>query len=109
MLRSLELRAALVTGGGSVIGRACAHELAANGVAVAVVDLLSEAAAAAADEIRATGGRAEAVIAGVTSFAGTRAMVDEVVGCFGGLDIAVNNTGVGHDLVPLGRDGRRDR
>jgi 2-dehydro-3-deoxy-L-rhamnonate dehydrogenase (NAD+) len=93
-------RVALVTGGGSGIGAACAVELAGLGARVVVADLRPDAA-------RRTAGRidgAVAVAADVTEPADTEAMVAEAVGRFGGLHVAVNAAGVGApELVPLER------
>jgi NAD(P)-dependent dehydrogenase (short-subunit alcohol dehydrogenase family) len=85
-------KVALVTGGGSGIGAACARELAGLGARVAVVDLSAEGAKAVAAEL---GDAAIAVTADVTDATDAQAMVDAAVGQFGGLDIAVNCAGVG--------------
>lgn len=63
----LENKKAIVTGGAGGIGRATSLALAAEGAAVAVVDLNAEAAEAVAEEIRAAGGTAIAIAADVAS------------------------------------------
>ena len=88
--RSLGGKIALVTGGGSGIGAACARALAEEGAGVLVVDYDAEAAAAIAAEV---GGSAFA--ADVTDPDACTAMVAAAVDAFGRLDVAVNNAGVG--------------
>jgi NAD(P)-dependent dehydrogenase (short-subunit alcohol dehydrogenase family) len=85
-------RVALVTGGGSGIGAACARELAGLGARVAVADLSPDAAKSVAAEL---GEDRLAVTADVTDAAAVAAMVDATVQQFGRLDIAVNSAGVG--------------
>ena len=63
----LENKQAIVTGGAGGIGRATSLALAAEGAAVAVVDLNTEAAEAVAAEIREAGGTAIAIAADVSS------------------------------------------
>src|SRR5947209_3008861 len=65
---------AIVTGGGNGIGRATALRLAGEGAAVAVVDLVAEAATAAAATIEQAGGRALAIHADVTRRAEVEAL-----------------------------------
>ncbi len=65
-MRGLAGRTAVVTGGGSGIGAACAARLAAEGVAVAVADRRADAALAVAAAISADGGRAVAFGCDVT-------------------------------------------
>jgi NAD(P)-dependent dehydrogenase (short-subunit alcohol dehydrogenase family) len=82
----LEGRTALVTGGGSGIGRATSRRFAAEGAAVVVADLVGERAEAVAAEI---GGRA--VQADVT----VAADVARMVATAGAIDVLVNNAGGG--------------
>lgn len=93
-------RSAIVTGGGSGIGRATAELLAASGAAVVVSDI-SDHAREVADGINAVGGRAVAVIGDVTDPAVCAAMV-AAAGEMAPLRIAVNNAGIGGEIAPLG-------
>ena len=86
-------RVALVTGGGSGIGRAVAHLFAEEGARVVVNDVRLEAAEKTVKEMRdPTRGRA--VQADVADSAAVKAMFDTVERELGSLDILVNNAGV---------------
>ena len=86
---------ALVTGGGTGIGRAIARELARRGAHVWVVYSRSEAeATATASELHQLGVEAEALRADVSDGASVRHLVDDVLGRFGRLDVLVNNAGM---------------
>lgn len=86
---------ALVTGGGSGIGRAAAVALAAGGARVVAADVGDDGAQETVALIRAAGGEGLAVVADVTSVSDCEAAVHTAVASFGGLDLAVNAAGVG--------------
>ena len=90
----LEGKSALVTGGGSGIGRAAALAFAREGAWVAVADLDLEAAQETAATIEAAGGEAVAIACDVTEDEAVAAMVAATVSAFGGLDCAFNNAGI---------------
>lgn len=87
-------KVALVTGGGSGIGRATALEFAGRGAAVMVADFNLEGAQETARQIGAAGGRAAAVKVDVADEASVKAMVAEAMAAFGRLDYLVNNAGI---------------
>ena len=87
-------RCALVTGGGTGIGRALALGLAGNGADVVVNYSRSRhEAEQTAEEIRSRGGQAEAVRADVTQEQQVADLVDRTLAAFGRLDILVANAG----------------
>ncbi|QDK36874.1 SDR family NAD(P)-dependent oxidoreductase [Bdellovibrio sp. NC01] len=83
----------LVTGAGSGIGEACAKLLAERHANVIVSDINKEAAERVVGEIKAKGGKAEAVLCDVTSEEQVKAMIDKIVKDHGALFGAVNNAG----------------
>ena len=90
----LEGRVALITGGGSGIGRATALLFAREGAAIAIVDLDESRALAVAQEIEDKGGRAVAMRCDVSQAADCQRAVQETVAAFGSLDILFNNAGI---------------
>jgi len=96
--QELARRIALVTGGGSGIGRAVARRLAAEGAHVVVGDVDGDTARTTADEIvKAVGaGRALGLEMDVTREASVRAAFEETVLAYGGLDVLVSNAGIAH-------------
>jgi NAD(P)-dependent dehydrogenase (short-subunit alcohol dehydrogenase family) len=94
-------RSAIVTGGGSGIGRAVAHTLAASGAAVLVADLGAEAAERVTAEITAAGGTAAAFVGDVSDPAVADAAVARAA-ALAPLRIAVNNAGIGGPALPVG-------
>ena len=91
----LQGKVALVTGAARDVGREIALTIAAEGAAVAVNYRNSgDAAAALVKEIAAKGGKSKAYAADVADHAAVRAMVEQVVKDFGGLNVLVNNAGL---------------
>ena len=90
-------RVAIVTGAARGIGAATAIRLAADGHAVAVVDLDESACGATVAEIVAAGGRAIAVGADVSDPKAVATAVDRVATDLGGPTVLVNNAGVLRD------------
>jgi NAD(P)-dependent dehydrogenase (short-subunit alcohol dehydrogenase family) len=89
---------ALVTGGGSGIGRAIALALAGEGASVAIADLGSHPTVLA--EIAAKGVRAHGIVADVSREGDVVRMVAEAATALGGLDLYVNNAaGTWHEAV----------
>jgi NAD(P)-dependent dehydrogenase (short-subunit alcohol dehydrogenase family) len=98
----LEGKVALITGGGSGIGRATALLFARAGAAVAVVDLDGSRAQAVAREIEGEGGQAIAVRGDVSQASDCQHAVEETVAAFGRLDVLFNNAGVIRRATVLG-------
>src|SRR6195952_5502624 len=91
--KALASRVAFVTGGGSGIGRAIAHRLAAEGACVVVADRDGNAARTVAEEIGSSD-VAVAVTADVTDAAAVALALRHAALAFGGVDLVVNNAGL---------------
>jgi NAD(P)-dependent dehydrogenase (short-subunit alcohol dehydrogenase family) len=89
---SLAQKHALITGGGSGIGRAIAHLFARQGARVTIVDRDEKTGAWEAGELRATGAQADFVSADISD----PAVVTGFAAALAPVDILVNNAGVGH-------------
>jgi len=87
-------RRAIVTGGGSGIGQAVAHRLAAEGAVVGVVDVRDGAAEAVAAAITDDGAKAFAAVGDVGDEASVETATSEIVAALGGLDTVVACAGV---------------
>jgi NAD(P)-dependent dehydrogenase (short-subunit alcohol dehydrogenase family) len=88
-------RVAIVTGGGSGIGEACAATFAHSGAKVIVADYDREGGERVTAAIESDGGEASFVEVDVSKPDQVEAMVEKAVETYGGLHIAVNNAGIG--------------
>jgi 3-oxoacyl-[acyl-carrier protein] reductase len=91
MMKRLKHRVAIVTGGARGLGKAFSLALAAEGAFLVVADILKEAAAETALEIKNKGGSAIALKTDVTSEEETEAMVRETIHHFSRIDVLINN------------------
>jgi len=96
---NLSGKTAVVTGAGSGIGRAIAGRFGQAGANVAVCDVIKEAAAAVAQEITSTAGRARAYQVDVSDFNQVSRTGEQIAADFGGIDILVNNAGIARDAL----------
>lgn len=101
-MTSLQDRVAIVTGGGSGIGRAICMRYAKAGARVVVGDIDADGGAETVSMVQEAGGTAFFVLSDTGTAAGNQKLVEEAVGQFGALHIACNNAGIGG---PMGTTG----
>jgi len=91
-MRGLKGKSAIVTGGGRGIGAAIVERFGAEGVAVAIYDIIGDNAEATAVRVRDAGGEAHAVQVDLTDYDAVKAAI-AATHAAQGLDIVVNNAG----------------
>jgi len=93
---------AIVTGGGSGIGREAAVRFGEEGANVVVADVNVDGSEETAELVREAGGDATVIETDVSDPADVEAMVDAAVETYGGLDYAFNNAGIEGESEPAG-------
>lgn len=94
MAKSLQGKVAIITGGNAGIGKATARLFAAEGAKTVVCARRREEGEETVNEIVKSGGIASFVKADVSVKADVKALVDETVNLYGGVDILFNNAGI---------------
>ncbi len=95
MVRDLHARRILITGSSGGIGQALAEAAARQGARLVLAARSADRLRTIADRLGAAGADVLAVVADVTSDADRRRLIQAAVDRFGGLDVLVNNAGVG--------------
>ncbi len=102
-------KVAVVTGGASGIGRACALRFAAEGAAILVADLDAARGAAVVAEMETLGSSASFIETDTASEQACEAMADAVVERFGRIDVLVAAAGIAHGATRRGARAKRIR
>jgi len=90
----LSNKVAIVTGGGSGIGKAASLLLAQEGASVAVADLYRDRAEKVAAEIQNQGGKALGIEADVSAAPSVNRLIVEILKSWGRIDVLINNAGI---------------
>ena len=94
MTNHLANKSIVITGAGGGFGRLVTLKAAARGAKVTCGDINLAAAQAVVDEVTAVGGAAQAVQVDVTKLVQMKALIDQSITRFGGIDVMINNAGI---------------
>src|SRR6185437_7495652 len=101
-MKTLNGKAAIISGAGSGMGKAMALLFATEGAKILVSDIKQERVDSTVNEIKANNGIAIGCVANVWIESDIKLMVDTCIKEFGSLDILVNNAGVMDNFAPVG-------
>ncbi|HZX50872.1 SDR family NAD(P)-dependent oxidoreductase [Pseudomonas sp. XK-1] len=93
-MKSFSNKVAIITGGGSGIGKEVAKQLVTAGASVVIGGRDAAKLAQAAQDIDASGSHVRTLAADIAQLSTAQALVDLAINEFGGLDILINNAGV---------------
>ena len=97
-MTGLRNKTAIVTGGGSGIGRATALRLAEAGARILVADLDADATRQTVEQVRAAGGTVQSVVGDLSDPKVVEEVVATAVDRLGGIDVLINNAGIMDDM-----------
>ena len=101
-MKLLQNKVAIVTGGGSGIGKAIALLYSSEGAKIVISDIDEKGGNETVSEINTKGGEAIFVKADTSKPDDSKNVVEQAVKQYGGLHLAVNNAGIGGPLKPVG-------
>ena len=101
-MKKLENKTVFITGGLSGIGKACAIAAAKEGANIVVADMPSGHSDETMEEIKKGNSRAIFIECDVSVYAQVQAAIEKVVSTFGGIDVALNNAGIGGESNKVG-------
>ena len=101
----LDGKVAVITGGASGIGLACAHTMARSGADVSIWDISDDALKDAASELEQYGRSTHTAVVDVADSARVDEAMEEVASALGRVDIVVANAGIGGEQKPSAEYG----
>lgn len=106
-MNRLENKVAIITGGNSGIGEACALLFAKEGAKVVITARREAQLEEVAAKVREAGGDVLAVRTDISNSEDVKKMIDKTIEAYGKLDIIINNAGVLEEgLLPIDQIGR---
>ncbi len=102
MKRKLENKTVVITGGLSGIGKACAMAAAHEGANIVLIDIYSEGEVNIMNQLRTINPNAIFLGCDVSSYDRVLNTMDKITDHFGGIDIALNNAGIGGEANKVG-------